>query len=312
MKTGKLTLVLAAFMLASAAFVTSCKKKTSENDTDSTDARDNNLAESTSNDVVSMGAQASESSSLSTYKLNPNNDICGISCADTVKVDTVAKTIRVHFNSSTVCMDGRTRSGVIIFDFHNSATGAKHYRNPGFQMHITTQNYMVDGNSVSIDKTVINNTPASLTGNLTWSVNGSVTIIRSAANGSGTITWTCNRTKTLLNTSGTYAIGGTTYSACYTNQTTPINWATAIIKIDGSASGISAKGTSFNATANGLIRNMNCSPAANPHRHPFVEGSIDFTPSGKVNRHVDYGDGSCDLLYTVTINGVTYGPYTLP
>ncbi|MGZ3862025.1 MAG: hypothetical protein ACXVPN_06750 [Bacteroidia bacterium] len=316
MKTRKLSLALAALLITSAAFVSSCRKhKTEDTDNDPTAAKDNNLAENTSNDVLNMAAQASEnytgtgtSSSLSTYRMGQPDEVSALGCADTVKVDTTIKLIRVHFNGSTTCLDGRTRSGVLLFDYSASPTGVRWYRNPGYSVHVTSQNYVVDGNSVTIDKTILNQ--GFVSGNLTWKITSNVTI--NLAGGGGTITWNTTRTKTLLNTSTAYTIGGSSCAPCYTNQSTPIDWSKAVIKIDGGASGVSAKGTAYSANAYGLIRNMNCSPAGHPFRHPFVQGTIDFTPAGKYTRHVDFGNGSCDLQYTVTINGHVYGPYDLP
>ncbi|MGZ3867144.1 MAG: hypothetical protein ACXVC6_13995 [Bacteroidia bacterium] len=315
MKTRKLSLALAALLITSAAIMSSCRKhKTEDTDNDPSAAKDNNLAENTSNDVLNMVGQASEnyaggtSSSLSTYRMGQPDEVSALGCADTVKVDTTIKLIRVHFNGSTTCLDGRTRSGVLLFDYSACPTGVRWYRNPGYSVHVTSQNYVVDGNAVTIDKTILNQ--GFVAGNLTWKITSNVTI--NLSGGAGTITWNTTRTKTLMNTAAAYTVGGTSCAPCYTNQATPIDWSKAVIKIDGGASGVSAKGTAYSANAYGLIRNMNCSPAGHPFRHPFVEGTIDFTPAGKHTRHVDFGNGSCDLDYTVTINGHVYGPYQLP
>jgi hypothetical protein len=309
MKTRKLTLALAALLITSAAFVSSCKKKTTEDkDTDTTAASDNNQAESTSNDVTTMAGQASEHGSLSSYKGGANYDVSALTCADTITYDSTNKKIRVHF-SGTTCRDNRTRSGAITFDYSGSTLGAKFYRNPGYKVHITTQNYMVDGNAVSIDKTITNN-GFNASNNLNWTVTANVSITRSAANGGGTINWSCTRTHALMNTSAAYTIGTSTEAPCYVNQSTPIDWTKSVVKVDGSASGTSAKGVAYTLSANGLFVDMNCSPSSNPFRHPIIQGSIDFTPTGKVTRHVDFGNGSCDMLYTVTIAGTTYGPYS--
>jgi len=299
MKTGKLTLALAALMITSAAFISSCKKKTNETkDTDTSAASDNNLAETTSNDVVSMTGQASENGSLSTYKMGAGEDVTGLSCATV----TLTGQILTATFSGGVCLDGRTRSGILTFDYSASPAGA-HYRTPGFTCHVTSTNYVVDGNQVSVNKTIVNTTSATFnpaTTNLTWSINGNVTIVRSAANGGGTITWNCTRTKTLMNTIDTVN--------CYHGQSTPISWSQAKIGITGSANGTTAKGENFNASITSqLVRDMKCVPDANrPGRHPFIQGTLDFTPGSKATRHIDYGNGSCDFYYTVTINGITY------
>ena len=38
----------------------------------------------------------------------------------------------------------------------------------------------------------------------------------------------------------------------------------------------------------------------------FVSGSVEIIPEGRPARLLDYGDGQCDNLATVTINGRTY------
>ena len=167
---------------------------------------------------------------------------------------------------------------------------------------------MVDGNKVTLSKTIINTTAAGFnpaTTNMTWSINGNVTIVK--ANNGGTINWSCNRTISLMNTSAiTY--DGQSVAASYSAQSTPIDWLHAVIGVSGSANGTSSGGQpySFNTTSP-LVVNMNCTPDPNkPGHHPIVQGAFDFTPGSKATRHVDFGNGSCDNTFVVTINGVSY------
>lgn len=311
MKTRKLTLAIAALLLTSAAFVSSCrKKKEDDKDTDTATAQDNSMAESSSNDAIKMAGQASESGALSSYRMADQTG--GILTASVVITydSTNTKTILVDFGTGTICHDGHTRSGQVKFDYSGSTLGAKFYRHPGFKCVITTpnNNYFVDGNKVTFNKTIINTTPAGFnpaTTNLTWSVNGSVTIVK-ASNG-GTINWSCNRTITLKNTSPiTYA--GQPVAASYNGQYLPIDWLHAVFSVSGSANGTSAAGVGYSFNTNSpLVVNMNCAPIATRlGHHPIVEGSFDFTPGSKATRHVDFGNGSCDNTFVVTINGVSY------
>ena len=51
---------------------------------------------------------------------------------------------------------------------------------------------------------------------------------------------------------------------------------------------------------------MNCFPdPLRTHFHPFVAGTVDFTPSGKTTRVINYGTGACDLTYTISIGSLT-------
>jgi len=313
MKTRKLTLVLATMLLASAAFVSSCKKKTTEDkDTDTSVASDNSLAESSSNDAIKMAGQASENGALSSYKMG--NEASILSTCATVTFDTLTTTTRsfsVYFGPTPcLCQDGHYRSGTVKFDYLGSTLGAKFYRHPGFKCVITTPNsdYYIDGNKVTFSKTIINTTAVGFnpaTTNMTWSVNGSVTIVK--ANNGGTISWSCSRIITLMNTIAT-TYSGQSIPASYTSQSTPIDWLHALFSVGGSANGTSANGTAYSfSTTSPLVVNMNCVPSGSPAgRHPIVQGAFDFTPSGKATRHVDFGNGSCDNTFTVTINGVSY------
>lgn len=310
--TKKLSLILAASLLASAAFMSSCKKKEKdEKDTDYAAASDNNMAEWVSSDAITMGGQASENGSVS-YKEGIDGSILA-SCAS-VTVNTTTKIITVNFSGGP-CNDGHIRSGTLTYDFSQSTSGAVWYRNPGFKCILTSTNYVVDGNAVAITHTVTNTTAPGFnpaTTNMTWSI-GSDVYITKAGNG-GQIEWHCTRTKTLMNTSAvTYA--GNSIPASYVDQNTIIDWSKALISVSGNANGKTAKGETYSfVTTSPLVVNMNCTPDANkPGRHPIIAGAFDFTPGSKGKRHVDFGnpDGGCDFDCWVTVyntNGTPYGP----
>ncbi len=293
----KMMTILCCVIAVAMLTMTSCKKKeaAAAADSDTTGATDNTLAENTSNDVVNIGAQAADQGSLSSFR-EANDENVLSSCA-TVMRDTVNKFIIVSFNGGT-CLDGRTRSGTITFDYHLSPAGAIHYRDPGFTFTVTSNNYVVEGNHVNIiNKTVTNITPVGfnpLTTKEKWTIAANISVVK--ANGN-TITWICNRTKTLVNTDSTY-----------TDAATPIKWYKAVIQIDGTASGTrvdaSNNAESFSATATAMVRDFGCSAGG---RHPWISGTLDYQPpSPKYLRHIDFGPGTCDLNATVLINGHTY------
>lgn len=304
MKTSKIYLGLAVALFAGSIAFTSCRKKSTTAavapDTEQSTAADNNLAENTSNDIVSMGSQVCESGALSTFKTNGPEVLTLAPCA-AITTNTTTKTFTVDFGT-TGCLgtDGRTRTGKLIYNY--SASTAIHYRNPGFNVSVTSSNYVVDGNQVNIiNKTIKNTTPNTIPAgpnpgtNLTWSITANISIVKANAE---TVSWTCTRTKELTNTSN---------AACYNGQSTPIDWTKAIVKLNGSSSGTNAKGESFTATATDLVRDFNCAPdVAKPHRHPFISGHITYTPGSRPTRVIDYGMGACDLVGTITINGQTY------
>ena len=304
MKKTNLSIALAGLMIASAAIVSSCKKKeattTPTPDTNASTASDNNTVEQQSNDAENIGAQANENGSLSTFRLaGGGSNILGAN-------DTVVKTTSGSTDIYTVTFnnflgsDGHTRNGVISYSV--TPSGA-YYRTPGMVMSVATpgNTYMVDGNTVEITKTIKNTTSGAPSGsnNEAWSITSNVTLIK--ASGGGTIIWSATRTHTLLNT-GAYTLGGNAYPAAFTSLAVPITWSEAIVEINGSSSGTSADGLSFTASSTNVIRNMGCAPiSGRPHFHPFCSGTVTFTPAGKTARILNFGTGNCITTYTVSI-----------
>jgi hypothetical protein len=304
MKTSKIYLGLAVALIAVSITFSSCRKKekTTEStpDTEQSTATDNNLAEVIATDIEAIGSQITESSTLTIYKTTNNS----ISPCASVLSNTVAKTYTVDFGT-TGCLgyDGRTRTGKLFFNYSGSTpTTAIYYRNPGFKMVVTSSNYVVDGNAVTItNKTITNTTPAGApTGtNLTWAVSSNISITK--ANNGGSINWTCSRTKELTSS----------YWPCYYSQTVPIDWTKAKVRLNGTATGTNTKGESFTAKAIDLVRDFNCAPdVSKPRRHPFISGKIEYTPGSRPLRVIDFGTGACDFNGTVTINGQSW-PFTL-
>jgi hypothetical protein len=276
---------LALATLSAGLIFSSCKKKEAV-DSDTSAAEDHTQAETHSNDIVNIGEQASYGN-MSTYKLSQTQESIYATCA-TLTFDTLNSTdndtLIVNFGTGCTGLDGRTRSGILQYIY----TAGKHYRDSANVINVSTNNYVVDGNSINIASKTIKNLGHITNGNLTWSIVASMTITKS--NGK-TIIWTTNKTKVLL--------------AGERPNNQPIDWAQAQIAIFGTASGTSANGESFTASvseASWLIRNFNCIG----YRKFFVAGELDFTPGSKPTRYVNFGTGACDDLATVTINGNIY------
>jgi hypothetical protein len=314
-KSTKISLGLAAIMMFAALSFTSCRKKekevVEEEDTEQSTANDNNTAETFVADIESIGSQVSENGSLTTYKTNGSSGIEVIEASTCATITVTGQVITVDFGTiACVGADGRSRSGKLIYDYSNSSSSsATRYRNPGFTMHVTSQNYMVNGYTLNIiNKTISNITPNTIPTaanpgtNLKWSINANISIIK--PNNGGTITWTCNRTKELINTNDTN---------CYKGQTLPIDWRKAIVKLNGTASGVNAKNENYTALATDLVRDFNCAPdpVSRPHRHPFISGNVVYSPANRLQRTIDYGNGACDLQATLTIKNSTFN-ITLP
>jgi hypothetical protein len=307
------TILFGAFtlMLAGSLLFGGCRKRetkqSEEPDKEANTARDNATAENIANDIMAIGSQAVENGTLTEFRVSGEN---GISLAPCATISVSGAVITVDFGTSgCIGQDGRKRTGKLFFNLSAaSPTTAIKYRNPGFNMIVTSQNYVVDSNLVAINGKTITNTTSQAIGsgpsptiNLTWNVKSNITITK--PNGGGTISWNCDRTKELINTND---------PNCYKGQTLPIDWSKAKVKLNGNASGTNARGESFTAKAIDLVRDFTCSPSTiYPKRHPFVSGKIEYKPGNRPIRYIDYGNGGCDLNATVVINGVTYS-ITLP
>lgn len=297
MKTTKTTLAIAAIALSMAVAAVSCRKKETTPtpiDGDVNSASDNSMAERTSDDVNNMIGIAVDDSGVAYYRYQSETEAL-LGCG-TIARDTANKKVTITFNGSA-CQDGHTRSGSVTFDYL-AGYPAKYYRNPGFKCTVTSSNYVVDGNAVSVNKTVTNTTSPTFnpaTTNMTWTITSNISIVKS----NGTISWNATKYKTLLNTSDPNV---------YQGQATPIIWNKAKVGITGNATGTTASGESFTANVTSqLVRDFTCSPdAAHPRHHPFIQGKFEFTPGTKYIRYFDYGSGTCDNTATVTINGNIY------
>jgi hypothetical protein len=306
MKTKQFVYVLSTLVLAGTLMLGGCKKKTKETenpDDDRTTAEENSVAEGIMSDVAGIGSQGSENGTLSTYRGDMGNAFFMSSCA-AINTNTVTRTFTVDFGTvPCLCNDGKSRSGKLIFDYSASPPSPVYYRTPGFKMSITSQNYSVDGYTVTAgSKTITNTTPsANVTptlaagAKLTWNITANMTIAKPASGGGGNITWSCNRTKTLENS-----------STAYVDQSTPINWSIARIKLDGSASGTATNGDGYTANLVGLIRDFGTCGVGQGKKCPFIQGVIEFTPGSKATRYIDFGNGTCDRIATITINNIQY------
>ena len=308
----KVSLILSGLIIAGIVVVSSCKKSsttTPTKDSDVTAVNDNSTAEQHSNDAVNITAQAFENSNNQVnYRTGNGSQVFSIGCA-TATLDAPNHKITVNF-SGGVCLDGHIRTGALILDYSaGAANNAYYYRSAGFRCKITSQAYTVDNYTVNINKTITNTTGQAST-NLSWADTSAISVVK--PNNGGTITWNCARTQTLLNTQNV-TFNGQVDSAAYVNATTPIKWAKALIGITGSANGVTAAGETYSfVITNQLVLDMQCSPSSlYPAHHPFIQGSFDFTPGAKATRHIDYGNGSCDLNATVTISGISIA-ITLP
>lgn len=291
-------------ILCVSLFTGACRKKetsgpdaTTPDDTEQITVSDNSLAENLMTEIESFGSEVSEEGALGQNRESGTTGLTAASCASVSGIGT--KTVVVDFGSGCLGQDGRTRSGRLIYDLSASTPStAVFYRNPGFNMQVTSQNYVVDAYSVTItNKQVVNTTPANIPTsgypgiNFTWAVTASVSVAK--PNGGGTVVWNCSRTKELMTTADTN---------CYRGQFNSIVWRNAVVKINGTSTGVNARNENYTAVASNLIRDFTCAPdALRPARHPFISGTLQYTPGNRLSRLLNYGNGACDLNAVLTI-----------
>jgi len=196
-------------------------------------------------------------------------------CAPLVTFDTVAvpHTLTLNFGDvNCTAQNGRLRRGRIQVSY----TG--HYRDPGTVITITPLNYYVNNNLVLGTKTVTN-MGTNDDGHLYYSVvvNGSLT----AGDGSWIATHQAQRTRTWIAGSDTPGIFDDVYL------------------ITGAGSGVNRNGVAYTvAITNALRVQIGC---------PWItQGTVVVTPVSRPERTIDYGNGTCDSTFTISVNGQTY------
>jgi len=197
-------------------------------------------------------------------------------CAPTVTIDLGAMphTMTVVFGSTNcTALNGRMRRGVLFVTF----TGA--YGDPGTVITITPQNYYVNDHHVEGSKTVTNmgeNTAHQPYFNVT--VDGTIT----APDGSWTATHHSQRVRTWT--------GG---------SDTPLTWTDDAYTITGTGNGVNRNGLPYTmAITNALHVNWGC---------PYItQGTLTLTPQDLPTRTIDYGNGTCDGTFTVSVSGYTF------
>ncbi|MEO8762362.1 MAG: hypothetical protein ABI388_12355 [Bacteroidia bacterium] len=321
MKKTKLSLVVSTLVIATSLIVVSCQKKatttTPTPDTSTTSTTDNNMAQQNAHDITNFGSEGIENDngSLSSYKLAQGGSVFNpMSGSVNVNINTSTKTMDVVF-VSYVGYDGHLRNGLVHYDWSNSTAGAVWYRDSGMVLNITTpgNTYSVDNYTVQVNNKQIKNIGrVNVGGNtqLTWTDVSNITILKPSSAGGGTIQWQGNWSIALLNTNAytSIAADGTTNSTTYPavfhgyggTLSNYINWNQALVSVSGTFGGTASDGETYTGNiSTPLVLNFNCTPTWS--KYLYVSGVLNFTPTGKTTRTINYGAGTCDLTYVVSI-----------
>lgn len=196
-------------------------------------------------------------------------------CNVIITIDTIGsvKTVTVDYGSSNCdCNDGKTRRGKIITTF----TGFYHAQ--GTIITHTPIDYYVNDIKIEGTKTVENmglNTSGQPYFNV--QINGIATLTSGE-----TMAYTSTRVRT-------WTAGFTTLLNRFDDE----------YDITGTANGVFSSGGGYTANIISAVHiKVGCG-------FP-VSGTIEITPQSRPVRVLDYGTGTCDATFTVTVNGQTY------
>ena len=265
------TSIIATF-IAFAIFTTSCNKEKIETTATSEETTGQEAQEGTDvgDEVSNIADNAAKGQNITGRYASNQEQYEALSGCAVITRDTVNRIITIDFGTSN-CLgaDGRNRRGKIIVNYTGS------YFEQGSVKTITFDNYYRNDNKVEGTRTVTN-TGLNASNQYTWKVEArNMKITR--PDGSFH-TWNSTRTRTMLN-----------------GESTPLNWRDDEYNISGSASGVNVRGVAYTATiTTPLHRKLDC--------RWIDSGVIKITPDDKPTRTLDYGNGACDRLLTVSVN----------
>jgi hypothetical protein len=267
MKTNQNKTLAVVMILAATLVLSSCQKENVAPvvKTKSTDVK---WVDDTYNDLMKFAVNISSGS----FKTEDAYAIAG--CA-TITDDTISTPHTRTIDYGTGCMnnDGKTHKGRIILTYN---TG-DFLHTSGAYVQVALDNYFVDDNQIT-GSMALNNTGFNGNGNMTLTLD--VDAKRVMANGSGT--------DSVVGNMAVEWVAGYSTSENSDDQ----------FSYTGGASGSSSDGNTFQLTVlQPLIKNR-----AEGCYH-YVKGETLVQISGESDRHVDYGDGTCDNLAVETVDG---------
>jgi hypothetical protein len=251
--------------------ISGCKKEdnTPAEDYTST-AEEVGQTESIATDVDNMTAQVSRTGTFTHENCqDPAADQFSFNSCAMVTNDSVNHILTFDFGTGCTGQDGRVRSGKVIVTYSGSG-----YFDPGASWTVTFDNFYVDGRHVEGTRIVTNN-GLNANGNMTWTINAqNMRIIRPDGRWRE---WNSQRTREMI--------------AGYGDST----WVNDIYIINGTETGSNSAGHSISLVLTNITRDHSC--------HWITSGTIAMTPNNRPVRTIDFGNGTCDDIATVTVNG---------
>lgn len=189
----------------------------------------------------------------------------------TITIDSTVnpKVMTINYGLGTIGKDGKTRKGKI------KVTWSGKYKNAGTIITITPDSFYINGNQLEGVKK-IENLGRNTDGFLSYKID--VTQAKLTKIDGTVSTWNASRNRTWIEGENTIDINDDVYV------------------ITGNASGTAANGRTYSAIITKPLRaDFSCI-------YKFTEGTFELKPTGKFTRIIDYGNGTCDNSFTVTIN----------
>jgi hypothetical protein len=281
--SGKLIALAAVISLAS------CKKDITSNSSnesnaaslsDSSTAADNMYNDVLNNAFVGFSDNASvwnvynphsgKTSTLSTDAVNTTNLGCAIYTIDDTVPGEYPKTLTLDFGTGCTSADGVLRKGKITYVFSAPLLS------PGDTTSVTFNQYVVNGFGLQGTYSIINNSSELVGISFTTQVTNGIITYPSGTN------YHYSHHRNFVMTAG---------------SSTPYDITDDVYSITGNSSFSTAGGTSivFNITTP-LIKAVSC--------HNISQGVVSFVYDQAVSGTIDFGDGTCDNLATVTVGSV--------
>ncbi|GAB4404092.1 MAG: hypothetical protein OHK0039_04060 [Bacteroidia bacterium] len=197
-----------------------------------------------------------------------------INACVTVTHDSINKVVTLDFGTGCVGPDGRTRSGQIVISY------TQRLYVPGATLTIDHVNYSVDSVMVAGTRIITNVSP-----NFQSNISLNTQLV------GGMLVWP----------NGDTATRAFTRTATWMRAVNPIN---DELHVDGSATGTTRNAVAYTTqTLSTLIFKRSCR-RSDGIRVP-VEGVVSIQRGSQPKVQIDYGDGTCDRLATLSRNGQT-------
>lgn len=248
--------------------IVACQKIEIDNETQS--AKDNSYAEMSFSQIAPVVNQIGIDEE-GVEKMGALETCATITIEETQgSADGFPKTVEVDYGVACTGNDGRIRSGKVLMVFYTNWSNSL-----GCEVDVTLENYHI--NTVKHE--------------------GSFNIVKSI-NSNGKLELTVTLSGGKIHTQQGVVEYESTRTTEWLEGDSTTDISDDIIKVYGNSSGVNREGRSFTTKiVEALKRDMSCDYIS--------EGVIELTPEGLATRTIDFGDGTCDNLVTITVNDNT-------